>query len=69
MVKLVEMDEKVPFSAQMEENVESPVILINKFNVNPEDVDHFLRAWAPNAAYFRQQPGYGNIRKPCSTII
>jgi hypothetical protein len=46
MIKLVEMDEKVTLSEQLRENVEGIVILINKFNVKPEEVDHFLRAWA-----------------------
>jgi hypothetical protein len=27
----------------------SPVILINKFNVKPEDVDQLLKAWTANA--------------------
>ena len=36
------MDEKVTFPEQMEEDI-GPVILINKFNVNPEDVDRFLK--------------------------
>jgi hypothetical protein len=38
MIKHVEMDEKITHSEQKDENV-GPVILINKFNVNPEDVD------------------------------
>jgi hypothetical protein len=42
MVKLVEMDEKVTFSEQMEEKNVGPVILINKFHVKPEEVEHFL---------------------------
>jgi heme-degrading monooxygenase HmoA len=58
MIKLVEMDEKVTFSEQREEENVGTVILINKFNVKPEDVDHFLRAWAADAAYFKQQPGF-----------
>jgi heme-degrading monooxygenase HmoA len=58
MIKLVEMDEKVTLSEQLKENVEGTVILINKFNVKPEEVDHFLRAWALDAAYFKQQPGF-----------
>jgi hypothetical protein len=33
--KLVEMDEQVSFTKQMDENA-GPVILINKFNVDPE---------------------------------
>jgi hypothetical protein len=49
MIKLVEMDEKVTLSEQLRENVEGTVILINKFNVKPEEVDHFLRAWAVDA--------------------
>ena len=42
---------------QMEVNV-APVILINKFNVNPEEADQFLRAWAASAAIMKRQPGY-----------
>ena len=57
MIKLIEMDEMVTLSAQMEQNI-SPVILINKFNVKPEDVDQLLKAWAADAAYFKQQPGF-----------
>jgi heme-degrading monooxygenase HmoA len=58
MVKLVEMDEKITLSDQMEEKNVGPVILINKFNVKPEEVDQFLRAWAADAAYFKSQPGF-----------
>jgi hypothetical protein len=56
MIKLIEMDEKVTFSEQREENVGSPVILINKFHVTPEGVEHFLRTWEADATYFKQQP-------------
>ena len=57
MPKLIEMDERVTLRMQMEENV-SPVILINSFNVKPEDVDQLLNAWAEDAAWMKQQPGY-----------
>jgi quinol monooxygenase YgiN len=57
MAKFIEMDEKVTLSEQLEENV-SPAILINKFNVNPEEADQFLKAWADDAAYFKSQPGF-----------
>ena len=57
MIMLIEMDEMVTLSAQMEQNI-SPVILINKFNVKPEDVDQLLKTWAADAAYFKQQPGF-----------
>ena len=57
MIRFTEMDENVTLSDQMEENV-GPVILINKFNVRPEDTDQLLKAWASDAAYFKQQPGF-----------
>jgi quinol monooxygenase YgiN len=57
MAKFVEMDEKIAVSKQMEEDI-GPVILINKFNVSPEDVDRFLKAWAGDAAVLKQQPGF-----------
>jgi quinol monooxygenase YgiN len=57
MAKFSEMDEKVTLYEQLEENV-SPVILINKFNVKPEEADQFLKAWADDAAYFKSQPGF-----------
>jgi quinol monooxygenase YgiN len=57
MAKFNEMDEKATLSEQLEENV-SPVILINKFSVKPEEADQFLKAWADDAAYFKSQPGF-----------
>ena len=45
MVKIVEMDEKVILNTQLEEDV-GAVILLNKFTVNPEDVDQFLKVFA-----------------------
>jgi hypothetical protein len=41
MPKFVEMDDKVTLFAQMEEEG-GPVILINKFNVAPEEVEQLL---------------------------
>jgi quinol monooxygenase YgiN len=57
MAKLVEMDERVGIFAQMEENI-GPVILINKFSVNPEEFDLFLKGWANEAEKFKEQPGF-----------
>jgi hypothetical protein len=57
MVKLIEMDEKVNLSPLMKANV-AQVILIKKFNVNPGEVDQFLRAWAAGAAIMKRQPGF-----------
>ena len=58
MAKFVEMDEKVTLKDQMEEEVSGPVILMNKFNVEPEQVEKFLKAWEEDAAEFKQQPGF-----------
>ena len=58
MAKFVEMDEKVTLKDQMEEEVSGPVILINKFNVEPEQVEKFLKAWEEDATEFKQQPGF-----------
>jgi heme-degrading monooxygenase HmoA len=58
LAKLVEMDEKITLSEQMEEKNVGPVILINKFNVKSEDVDEFPRAWAAEAEIMKRQPGF-----------
>lgn len=58
MLKMVEMDENVTLAAQLEEEGGRPVILINRFNVKPEDVDGLLKAWAADAAYLKQKPGF-----------
>ena len=57
MAKLVEMDERVGIFTQMEEDV-GPVILINKFSVDPEEFDQFLKGYAADNEKFKQQPGF-----------
>lgn len=57
MVKIVETDEKIPINKQLEENVGS-VILVNKFTVNPVDVDEFLKVFKSTTEFFKQQPGF-----------
>ena len=52
MARFVEMDELVTISKQMEEDI-GPVIFVNKFNVNPVDVDEFLKRWAADATAFK----------------
>jgi hypothetical protein len=59
MLKPIEMDENVTLAVQLEEEEGGgPVILINKFNVKPEDLDQLLNAWAVEAAYLKQKPGF-----------
>jgi heme-degrading monooxygenase HmoA len=57
MVKFVELDEKVKLAQQMDEDI-GPVILINKFNVNPEEVDQFLKVFASTTEILKQQLRY-----------
>jgi hypothetical protein len=40
MAKFIEMDDLVKFSSQLEEDV-GPIVFVNKFTINPEDVDEF----------------------------
>ena len=56
MAKFIEMDDNVKFSSQLEEDV-GPIVFVNKFTVNPEDVDEFLKAWEADVTYFKSQPG------------
>jgi heme-degrading monooxygenase HmoA len=57
MPQLVEMDSNVSLFEQMEERVGS-VILINIFTVEPEEADQLQEAWAADAAFMKQQPGF-----------
>lgn len=57
MINFKEMDEKVTIHAQMNEKAGS-VVLINVFNVKPEEVDQLLSAWSEDAAYMKRQPGF-----------
>ena len=50
MTKLVEMDEKVKFKEQIEEKeIDGQVILIDKFNVEPNKIEEFLKDWREDA--------------------
>ena len=57
MVQFAEMDSKITLFEQMEDPG-GPVVLINKFNVGPGDVDNLLKAWAADAAVMQRLPGY-----------
>ena len=48
MVEIEEMDKRRTLDKQLEEDV-GPVLLINKFNLDPQDVNQFLKAWASDA--------------------
>ena len=58
MAKLIEMDDRITIKDQLEEEIDGQVILINKFNVNPDKVEQFLQDWKEDANRFIQQPGF-----------
>jgi heme-degrading monooxygenase HmoA len=51
------MDAKVSFLQQLQDD-DGQVVLINQFNMEPEDTQRFLDAWADDAALMKQQPGF-----------
>ena len=53
-----EMDRRVTLAQQIENAGDGPVILVNKFDVAPDDISQFLTSWAEDASYFKRQPGY-----------
>jgi heme-degrading monooxygenase HmoA len=54
---LREMDDQVTYRQQLQDD-DGPVVLINQFNLAPEDAEPFLQVWADDAAYMKQQPGF-----------
>jgi quinol monooxygenase YgiN len=58
MAKLVEMDEHVTLIQQFQSQVTGPAILINKFNVESDEVEQFLRTWEKDATKFKDQSGF-----------
>ena len=58
MAKLIEMDEEVTLKDQVENQVAGPVVLINKFNVDSNEVEQFLEAWKEDASKFKDQSGF-----------
>ena len=56
-VNLVEMDKQITITKQMNEDA-GPIMQINKFNVDPDEVNQFLEAFAVTADVLKQKPGY-----------
>ncbi len=53
-----ELDGTVTLAEQMQEQESGPIVLINLFTVAPEDADALIDAWAHDAAFMKEQPGY-----------
>ena len=56
-MKLREMDDHATYARQLHQD-DGPVVLINQFNLAPGDTEGFLKVWADDAAFMKQQPGF-----------
>ncbi|MEL7536916.1 MAG: antibiotic biosynthesis monooxygenase family protein [Pseudomonadota bacterium] len=57
MVHLANLDDTISVLDQLDEDV-APVVLVNVFTVDPEEIDEVLAAWTRDAAFMQQQPGF-----------
>ena len=57
MLQLRPLDSNVPIFQQLQTD-QSPVVLVNIFQVSDAEVPALLEAWAQDAAWMKQQPGY-----------
>jgi heme-degrading monooxygenase HmoA len=57
MLSRVEMDERVTIRDQLGD-AGGPVVLINTLTVKPEEAEQLLDAWANDATWMKQQPGF-----------
>lgn len=57
MLQLKHFDESYPIGRQLDA-MQSPVILINTFTVDPADAGVLLAAWERDANWMKQQPGF-----------
>ena len=57
MLQLRPLDAEVPIFQQLNADL-SPVVLVNIFQVAEADIPALLDAWAHDAAWMKQQPGY-----------
>jgi hypothetical protein len=53
------MDENVTLDNQCGTEV-GPVVLMNKMNVSPDEVEEFLRVFAETTKVSKQQPGFNS---------
>jgi len=58
MPRFLEMDSNVTLEAQMNDESDGNVILINTFVVPPEDADKLLETWTSDATIMKRQPGF-----------
>jgi len=57
MLQLKPLDPDMPIFQQVNTDA-SPVVLVNVFHVAADDIPALLQAWADDANWMKQQPGY-----------
>lgn len=57
MVTMKPLDPKVSIMEQMQTD-QSPVTLVNIFDVAEEDIPQLMKAWEADANWMKKQPGY-----------
>lgn len=58
MLKHIELDPTCSLEEQFSDISKQTTILINLFDVDPEDQEAFKIAWQKDAEFFKRQPGY-----------
>lgn len=57
MIEIQPLDKNVPIFAQLNAE-QSPVVLVNVFNVAEQEIPALIKAWENDANWMKQQPGY-----------
>lgn len=58
MPTLKEMNDHVSLGQQMQANEDGSVVLVNLFTIDAADEKALLEAWAHDAQFMKEQPGY-----------
>ncbi len=48
---------------------DGPIAAIDEFNMAPDDTERFIAAWADDAAYMKQQPGFVSAQLHRGTAV
>ena len=57
MIEINPLDKNVPIFEQLNSE-ESPVVLVNVFDVAEDDIPALIKAWEADAIWMKKQPGY-----------
>lgn len=57
MSEIVELDPRTPFLSQLESKA-GPIVMLNIFRIDANDVEAFERHWAVAAAFMKIQKGF-----------